>query len=142
MVSPEEKQDEAEFESEFKGIPAHIDTDAADTELEERAKEGKAMLPSITPEHFRKAVAAVKKIVLARIEKKMEKKQQAKMAKFGKGVSIIGQLGWLLLLMPLFLRSRYPGKGRLLFKYSALAAVVFVVTINLFGAVLHGNAHA
>jgi hypothetical protein len=42
----------------------------------------------------------------------------------------------LLLLTPLFLRKKYPGQGAVLFKYSALASVVFFVTVNLFGGVL------
>src|SRR4029077_7306612 len=43
-----------------------------------------------------------------------------------------------LLLMPLFLAKKYPGKGGLLFKYSAIAAGTFFITVNLFGAVAVG----
>jgi hypothetical protein len=43
-----------------------------------------------------------------------------------------------LLLLPFGLIKRYPGKFGLLFKYSALASLVFVVTVNLFGGVLYG----
>jgi NitT/TauT family transport system permease protein len=42
-------------------------------------------------------------------------------------VSVLG-LG--LLLMPLFLRKRYPGQGAVLWKYSALSALIFIVTIG------------
>jgi hypothetical protein len=50
----------------------------------------------------------------------------------------ISFLGIFLLLMPLFLKKKYPGQGKVLFKYSALAAVTFIVTVNLFGGVLYG----
>ena len=44
-------------------------------------------------------------------------------------------------LMPLVLAKKYPGQGSVLFKYSALAAVTFFVTVNLFGGVLYRHAH-
>jgi hypothetical protein len=53
-------------------------------------------------------------------------------------VVAVSGLGILLLLMPLFLAKKYPGQGKLLFKYSALAALTFIVTVNLFGGVLYG----
>ena len=136
VVSPEEQADEKEFEHEFAGIPAHIDTASTDAELDEREQEGKAMLPSIGVDQFRAGVRAVKKIVLGRMEKKMAKAASAKMAKFTNGVFAISCLGVLLLAMPLVVGRRYPGKGGVLFKYSALAAVTFFVTVNLFGGVL------
>jgi hypothetical protein len=40
--------------------------------------------------------------------------------------------------MPLVLRKKYPGQGKKLFSYSALAALTFVVTVNLFGTVVLG----
>src|SRR5678810_1302054 len=60
------------------------------------------------------------------------------MATFGWIVSGVAACGVFLLLLPLFLIKRYPGRGALLFKYSALAALTFFVTINLFGGVLYG----
>nr|HEX4313960.1 hypothetical protein [Kofleriaceae bacterium] len=138
QVTADERADEAELEHEFAGIPAHIDTDATDAELEERAKDGKALLPSISVDHFRAAVRVVKKIVLARMETKMAAKHAAKLAKFTWGVFLFSLAGLLLLGMPLVVGRRYPGQGGTLFKYSALAAVTFFVTVNLFGVVLMG----
>jgi hypothetical protein len=136
VVTAEEKADEAELKKDFKGIPTHIDTEKTDAELDERAKEGKALLPSVSVEQFRAGVHAVKKIVLARMEKKMAAASAKKMAKFSKGVFVISLLGVLLLAIPLVVGKRYPGKGGVLFKYSALAAGTFFVTVNLFGGVL------
>ncbi|MBA3501131.1 MAG: hypothetical protein H0T65_12205, partial [Deltaproteobacteria bacterium] len=50
--------------------------------------------------------------------------------------------GLLLLGMPLLLAKKYPGQGKTLFKYSALAAGTFFVTVNLFGGVLFGMRQA
>jgi hypothetical protein len=135
-LTPEEEADKKEYEHDFAGIPMHIDTEKADAELEEREKEGKAMLPSISVDQFRDGVRTVKKIVLGRMEKKMAKGAAKKMATFSKGVFVISCLGVLLLGLPLVVGRRYPGKGGVLFKYSALAAVTFFVTVNLFGGVL------
>ena len=112
------------------------DTDSVDAELDKRLKSGKAMLPSISVEQFRKGVRIVKKIVMARMEKQAERSHQKKMAKFTWGVFGFSCLGLLLLGMPLVLAKKYPGQGGVLFKYSALAAVTFFVTVNLFGGVL------
>jgi hypothetical protein len=53
-------------------------------------------------------------------------------------VSLFSLAGFLLLAMPLFLARKYPGQTGNLFKYSALAAVTFFVTVNLFGAIMIG----
>jgi hypothetical protein len=58
------------------------------------------------------------------------------MTKIALGIFLISLLGFGLLLTPLLLAKKYPGKGGLLFKYSALAAVTFFVAVNLFGAVM------
>ena len=90
------------------------------------------MRPSMTIDQFRKIVRVVKKVVLARMEKKMAKKAARKMAHFSIGIFAFSLCGLLLLLVPLFVGKKYP------FKYAALAAVTFIVTVNLFGAVLLG----
>lgn len=138
VVSDEEKADDAERKKEFADIPSKIDTEAVDKELEERLKAGKALLPSITVEHFRAALAIAKKVVVKRMGDKMAKKQAKKMATFAKTIFIFSLLGFLLLLMPLVLAKKYPGKMGVLVKYSALAAVTFFVLVNLFGGVLYG----
>jgi hypothetical protein len=76
--------------------------------------------------------------VLAKMEAKMAKKSAVKMAKFSLGIFCFSLLGFGLLLMPLFVKKKYPGKAGVLFKYSALAALTFFVTVNLFGGVLFG----
>jgi hypothetical protein len=92
----------------------------------------------MTADDFRKAVALIKKVVLDKMETKMAKSTAQKMAKFSLGIFCFSLLGLGLLLMPLFLKKKYPGKGALLLKYSALAALTFFLTVNLFGGVLFG----
>jgi hypothetical protein len=53
-------------------------------------------------------------------------------------VFVFSLFGVLLLGIPLVVGKKYPGKTGVLFKYSALAAVTFFLTVNLFGAVLTG----
>ncbi|NVB79759.1 MAG: hypothetical protein HOV81_15290, partial [Kofleriaceae bacterium] len=128
---------EQEYEEAMGGIEPEIDPDAVEKELAARPEDAE-MKPSITADQFRKIVRVVKKVVLDRMEKKMAKSSAKKMSKFSAGISIFSLLGLLLLFMPLVLARRYPGQGKTLFKYSALAALTFVVTVNLFGGVLFG----
>ncbi len=128
---------EKEYDAAMEGISAKIDSDEVDKELEERPADAD-MKPSITVEQFRKVVRIVRKVVLAKMEKKMAKGAAKKMREFSIGVSLFSLLGLLLLFMPVALRKRYPGQGKVLFKYSALAAATFVITVNLFGGVLMG----
>lgn len=95
-------------------------------------------MPSISVEQFRKAVRAAKHLVLGRMETKLAKSSAAKLRQFSSGVFAFSLLGLLLLATPLVIGNKYPGKTRVLFKYSAFAALTFVVTVNLFGAVLVG----
>jgi hypothetical protein len=124
-----------EYQDAFQGIPANIDEKAVDEELDERPTD-KQLLPSITVDQFRKAVRAARKVVLDRMEKKMAKAAGKKIAHFATGVFIFSLLGLLLLFVPLFVGRKYPGKTGVLFKYSGLAALVFFLTVNLFGGVL------
>lgn len=133
QVTAEEQALQKEFGAAFAEIPNEI----SDNELDKR-EPGSEFAPSLTVEDFRKLVGLAKQKVLERLEAKIAKAQAKKMQKFGAIVSYFSLAGLLLLLMPLFLMKKYPGKGGLLFKYSALAAVVFVVTVNLFGGVLMG----
>src|SRR5262249_49180565 len=125
---------EKEYDEAMEGIPATIDSDAVDQELEQRAPDAE-MKPSITVEQFRKIVRIVRRVVRARMEHKRELSAAKKMRQFSVGVSVLSLAGLLLLLMPLALRRKYPGQGKVLFKYSALAAATFFVTVNLFGGV-------
>jgi hypothetical protein len=132
-MEPEEIEDRKQFAEFFDDIPNQPD----DKALEARPDD-KELMPSIDVETFRKGVRLVKKIVLEKMAKKIAKKSDKKMATFSLIVTIVSLGGFLLLFMPLFLAKKYPGKAGMLFKYSALATVVFVVTVNLFGGVLYG----
>jgi hypothetical protein len=130
VVEPDEVETRKEFVAAFKDIPNEPDAQAVESLKE--------MLPSITIEKFRELVRLSKKVVLEKMMVKIEKKSAKKMRTFSFIVFGISGLGILLLLMPVFLAKKYPGQGKVLFKYSALAAVVFIVTVNLFGGVLYG----
>jgi hypothetical protein len=135
-VEPEEAALQKEYGAAFEGIDANID-DQDIAALAARPAD-KTLLPSLTVDHFRQIVRITKKVVLERIAKKITKKNAKRMATFGMIVVGFSLCGVLLLLMPLVLAKRYPGQGGVLFKYSALAALTFIVTVNLFGGVLFG----
>jgi hypothetical protein len=126
-----------EWNETFDGYSAKMNEDAIDAALDARPEDSE-LAPSMSPEQFRKVVALIKKLVLDKMEKKMAKKSAEKMATFSLGIFVFSLLGFGLLLMPLFLEKKYPGKGALLLKYSGLAAVTFFFTVNLFGGVLFG----
>lgn len=130
---------EQEYNAAFAGIKPEIDSDAVDKELAARPADAE-LTPSISVEQFRKIVGVVRKVVLAKMEKKMARSTAKKMAQFSKGIGIFSLAGLLLLLIPLVYAKKYPGPGKraTLFKYSALAAITFLVTVNLFGGVLYG----
>ena len=133
QVSAEELAAEQAYDAEFADIPNEITDDALD-----QRPDGKELLPSISIEDFRKLVRLAKAKVLPRMEKKIAKKADQKMAKISWGIFFLSLAGFLLLFMPLALRKKYPGQGGSLFKYSALAALTFFVTVNLFGAIMVG----
>ena len=133
VVEADEAAAQKEFEDAFAGIPDQVDDDALDAR-----PDGSELLPSLDVDTFRKLVRLAKKKVMPRLEAKIEKKTAAKMAKFAKIVMFFSLAGILLLLTPLFLMKKYPGKAGMLFKYAGIAAVTFIVVVNLFGAVLFG----
>jgi hypothetical protein len=96
------------------------------------------METAMSREEFRQLVELARRKVLARLEARMAAKQAARMATISTWITRISLLGLLLLATPLVLRRRYPGQGARLLKFSALAALTFVVTVNLFGAVVVG----
>lgn len=133
VVEPEEVADNKEYQEDFAGIPPTVDEAA----LEKRAEDAE-LKPSLTAEQFRKMVGIAKKVVLGKMEKKIALKSAKRMATFSWLVFGLSCCGVFLLLMPLALKKKYPGQGAVLFKYSALAAGTFFVTVNLFGGVLFG----
>jgi hypothetical protein len=92
--------------------------------------------PGLFAQLLRAQLLKVKKIVLAKIETKLERKQKKTLGRVSMFLIATSFAGFFLLLTPLFLRRKYPGKGMLLFKYGALAAVVFFVALNLFAGTL------
>jgi hypothetical protein len=132
-LEPDEIADRKEFAEYFDDIPNEPDAKALDSRPEDAE-----LVPSISVADFRKGVALVKKIVLAKMAKKAQAKADKRMAKFSWMVFGLSCCGLLLFAMPLALKKKYPGQGAVLFKYSALAAMTFFVTVNLFGGVLYG----
>ena len=128
---------EREYDDAMDGIKPEINEAEVDKELDARPKDSQ-LKPSLSVEQFRKIVGVVRKVVLAKMEKKMAKSTAKKMGQFSTGIFLFSLLGLLLLLMPFAYAKRYPGQIKTLMKYSALAAVTFMVTVNLFGAVLYG----
>lgn len=74
--------------------------------------------------------------VMDKLATKMAAKNEARFDLVIDILLVISLSGLLLLLLPLYLRRRYPGRGRELFKLSATAAVMFVVTMLLFSSLL------
>ena len=136
-LEEDEITDRKEFAEYFDDIPNEVTDDALDTRPEDAE-----LVASISIEDFKKGVALVKKIVLGKLAKKAALKADKRMAKFSWMVFGLSCCGLFLLAMPLFLKKKYPGQGKTLFKYSALAAGTFFVTVNLFGGVLFGMRQA
>jgi hypothetical protein len=127
----EDKADLAELDTLEAGMPHDVEEGALD-----KRPEASDLAPSIDVETFRKIVRLTKRQQLDRMEKKMLRTAAKRMTWFTLAVSALSLAGILLLVTPLVLRKKYPGQGKVLFKYSALAAVTFFVTVNLFGGVL------
>ena len=135
VVEPDETALAVEDKAAFADIPDDVD----DAALEARGKDPLTELTaSMTVENFQKLVRLTKKIVLAKMEKKIAIKSAQKMRKFSYLVFGFSLCGIFLFAMPLVLKKKYPGQGALLFKYSGLAALVFFVTVNMFGGVIYG----
>jgi hypothetical protein len=132
-VEADEQALDAEYETAFEGIDEEIaPVEPGAMTFEEMAK------AAMSTEEFRNLVRLARAKVLDRLQTKMAKKQDARMATIGRMILYFSFAGVLLLFMPLALRKRYPGKGAMLLRYSALAALTFVVTVNFFGAVVLG----
>lgn len=85
---------------------------------------------------LRGLIAKQKEKMLAKIEAKHEASQEKKMGALSAGIGWFSLAGFFLLFTPLFLHKKYPGKFGLLFKYSLLACVSFIVSVNLFASVM------
>ena len=111
-----------EFDQEFAGVSHEVGQTSGEMSVDK----------------FRKLVATARAKVLSKLEMKIEIKSARRMVKIATIIFFISLAGVLLLLTPLFLAKKYPGNGGLLFKYSALAALTFFITVNLFGGVAVG----
>jgi hypothetical protein len=136
-LEEDEIADRKEFAEFFDDIPNAPDEAA----LDKRAEDAE-LVPSISVEAFRTGVRLVKKIVLGKMAKKAAIKADKRMRKFSWMVFGLSCCGIFLVLMPLFLKKKYPGAGTTLWKYSAMAAGTFFLTVNLFGGVLFGMRQA
>lgn len=85
---------------------------------------------------LRQVVQQVRGRVLDSITAKIERKQEQKLDRMATVISLFAWSGLLLLFLPFLLRKKYPRKMGVLFKYSALAALLFFLAVNLFAVVL------
>jgi hypothetical protein len=93
--------------------------------------------PKAYAEYLRRNIAKVREPVMQKVRDKILAKQSSSVGRVIGLLSWLSLAGLLLLLAPLVLARKYPGKGPLLWKSSAIAAVTFVVAVNLFvGALL------
>jgi len=87
-------------------------------------------------EFIKKIIPKVKEKALEKLEAKIDEKQAKKMQTLSWVLFFFSFSGLLLFLMPAFLAKKYPGKGGVLFKFSAIAAVSTVVVLELFAGVV------
>lgn len=132
-VEPDELAEEQEFDTAFADIPNQVTDDALDAR-----PDASNLLPSLGLEQFRTLVKLAKRKTLDRLEAKIARKADARMKKIALVVSAFSLAGLLLLAAPLVLARKYPGQTGNLFKYSAIAALTFIVTVNLFGGIMLG----
>lgn len=89
---------------------------------------------------YAQALRGVVSMMRGKVEDKIVAKVQAKqagaMSRIAMGLSLVACAGVLMFLAPLFLRRRYPGRGGVLWKYSAVSAGMFFLAVNLFAGVL------
>ncbi|MFN3198292.1 MAG: hypothetical protein ACE366_07710 [Bradymonadia bacterium] len=121
------------------------DDEMAEAQPEGASEEGGGMVDvaSMTPEEkeaykqmLLAKVVQTRDTMVAKIEDKMMAKQEEKNAFMAEVLGWFSLSGLLLLLMPLFLRKKYPGNDGLLVKYSVLASGTFIVSMLLFTLVL------
>jgi len=85
---------------------------------------------------LRQLVQDVRGKVLDTIVAKIQRKQAQKMDRMAAVIWLFALSGGLLLFLPFALRKKYPRKMGVMFRYSALAALLFYLAVSLFGMVL------
>jgi hypothetical protein len=86
--------------------------------------------------YLAKLVRVVRGKVRDKLDAKLVAGQEKAMDRLSLGFSILSALGLLCLLTPAIVGKKYPGKGGVLFKYSVLSTVMWIVTINLMSGVV------
>ncbi|MCY0994885.1 hypothetical protein OV203_47600 [Nannocystis sp. ILAH1] len=121
----------------FAADPAAVDPAAlvAEAAVAEPAVAGEED-PAVYAARLRSQISVIRGPLLDRLADKIMDKQSQKMDQISGVLSRIALCGLLLLLLPLVSIRRYPGKFGVLFRYSALAAVTFVIAVNLFSGAL------
>ena len=130
LLTPEQQQAIAQAVLEQ---PGATDDEAAAVGM---TADGEVTDPKLYAEYIRAIIASKREAVEEKIMDRVIDKQVARMDMVSGIFSIVSALALGLLLMPLILRKRYPGKSGVLWKYSAISALLFFVTINLFAGVL------
>ncbi|MFT7579958.1 MAG: hypothetical protein ACI9MR_001625 [Myxococcota bacterium] len=98
---------------------------------------------TLTPEEIAGAVEALNvrieamrgKVIMAQLVK-LEAKAETRFDIIAEVLGWFSMAGLLLLLLPLWLRRRYPGQMKQLFGYSAIAAFTFVAVMLVFSALI------
>lgn len=131
----------------LEGEPAEHGATAPPTEAgtpDAAAVEAPAPDPTAYAAALRSHLTILKEMVKEKLVDKMMAKQDGQMAMVSGLLGGVAFAGFLMLGLPLVVRSRFPGKTALLVKQSALGALLFFVTVNLLtGAlVLLRNAQA
>ena len=85
---------------------------------------------------LRDVVRAMRGKVEESILVKVQDKQAERMDKIAWVLSLLALGGLLMFLAPFILKRRYPHRGGVLWKYSAISAGMFFLAVNLFAAVL------
>ncbi|MEM6994288.1 MAG: hypothetical protein AAF721_27485 [Myxococcota bacterium] len=108
----------------------------AEQDAEEDAEEDVEVDPKEYAALLRAVIDAKRDDVEAAISDRVLAKQAERMSLVSTIFSVVSLLGLAILAMPLVLRRRFPGRAKTLWKYSCLAAALFVITVNLFAGVL------
>jgi len=99
------------------------------------AATGSAVAQQPVVEELRGAIRGVRERVMETVTAKLVATQESRLQFVAEVLFYLSLGGVLLLFMPVFLASKYPGQLGTLFKYSALAMVTFVIAVNLFAGV-------
>ena len=92
--------------------------------------------PKAYAAELRKLLPLLREKVEVSLEDKLNAKAEAQTEMIGEILRYVALAGFLLLLIPVFLGGRYPGKAGLLFKQSALAGLLFWLAVNLLSLAL------